>query len=316
MSKSQLTGVFLDAGTLGQDINLEPLTALPVDWVTYPFTSSEDVLARCQDAQIIISNKVKLDADILSKLPDLELICVAATGMDNIDLVTAECCGITVKNVKNYAGNSVAQLVISLMLELVNNTSKYSQRVQQGHWIKSKSFCLLDYPISELTDKTLGLIGYGTLAKSVEKIALAFDMKVIISDRKNANTVREGRVSFDDVIKTSDVISIHCPLTPKTTNLISKVELNLMKSNAVVINTARGGIINEADLIDALQQNIILGAAVDVLTVEPPNAEHLMLNTTLDNLIITPHIAWASVEARQRLLEQVCENISKHFSLI
>lgn len=315
MKASQLTGVFLDAATMGQDIDLELLNDLPLDWISYPYTSPNEVLERSNNAQVIITNKVKLDASVLSQLPALKLICVAATGMDNIDLVAAESHGVTVKNAKNYAGNSVAQLVISLMLELVNNTSKYSQRVQQGYWSKSKSFCLLDFPISELTNKTLGLIGYGTLAKSVEKIAAAFDMKVIISDHKDANTVREGRVSFDEVLKTSDVISIHCPLTAKTINLISAAELNLMKSNAVIINTARGGIINEADLIEALQQNKILGAAVDVLTVEPPTADHLMLNTPLDNLIITPHIAWASVEARQRLLQQVCDNITEHFAL-
>ncbi|MBU2916971.1 D-2-hydroxyacid dehydrogenase [Psychrosphaera sp. F3M07] len=315
MKASQLTGVFLDAATMGQDIDLELLNALPLDWISYPYTSPNEVLERSNNAQVIITNKVKLDASVLSQLPDLKLICVAATGMDNIDLIAADAHGVVVKNAKNYAGNSVAQLVISLMLELVNNTSKYSQRVQQGYWSKSKSFCLLDFPISELTNKTLGLIGYGTLAKSVEKIAAAFDMNVIISDHKDANTVREGRVSFDEVLKTSDVISIHCPLTAKTTNLISAAELNLMKSNAVIINTARGGIINEADLIEALQQNKILGAAVDVLTVEPPTADHLMLNTPLDNLIITPHIAWASVEARQRLLQQVCDNITEHFAL-
>ncbi|MFT6529645.1 MAG: glycerate dehydrogenase [Psychrosphaera sp.] len=315
MKASQLTGVFLDAATMGQDIDLELLNALPLDWISYPYTSPNEVLERSNNAQVIITNKVKLDASVLSQLPDLKLICVAATGMDNIDLIAADAHGVAVKNAKNYAGNSVAQLVFSLILELLNNTSKYSQRVQQGYWSKSKSFCLLDFPISELTNKTLGLIGYGTLAKSVEKIAAAFDMKVIISDHKDANTVREGRVSFDEVLKTSDVISIHCPLTAKTTNLISAAELNLMKSNAVIINTARGGIINEADLIEALQQNKILGAAVDVLTVEPPTADHLMLNTPLDNLIITPHIAWASVEARQRLLQQVCDNITEHFAL-
>ncbi|MDU0113663.1 D-2-hydroxyacid dehydrogenase [Psychrosphaera aquimarina] len=315
MKASQLTGVFLDAATMGQDIDLELLNALPLDWISYPYTSPNEVLERSNNAQVIITNKVKLDASVLSQLPDLKLICVAATGMDNIDLIAADALGVAVKNAKNYAGNSVAQLVFSLILELLNNTSKYSQRVQQGYWSKSKSFCLLDFPISELTNKTLGLIGYGTLAKSVEKIAAAFDMKVIISDHKDANTVREGRVSFDEVLKTSDVISIHCPLTAKTTNLISAAELNLMKSNAVIINTARGGIINEADLIEALQQNKILGAGVDVLTVEPPRADHLMLNTPLDNLIITPHIAWASVEARQRLLQQVCDNITEHFAL-
>ncbi|GHB73304.1 putative 2-hydroxyacid dehydrogenase [Psychrosphaera saromensis] len=308
----KLTGVFLDVATFGQDINLEPLNALPIDWQMHSYSSSDEVLQRCADAQVIITNKVQLDAQTLSQLPELKLICVAATGMNNVDLVAAKSHGITVKNVKNYAGNSVAQLVISLMLELLNNTSKYRERVAQGAWSQSKSFCLLDFPITEVTGRTLGLIGYGTLAKSVEKIALAFDMKVLIAEHKNASVLRQGRTSFDDVIKHSDVISLHCPLTAETTDLISKTELELMKDTAVIINTARGGIINEADLIQALQKNIIAGAALDVVSVEPPPEEHIML-TQLDNLIITPHIAWASIEARQRLLNQVSDNIKQHF---
>ncbi|WP_229793380.1 D-2-hydroxyacid dehydrogenase [Psychrosphaera saromensis] len=312
MMTKKLTGVFLDVATFGQDINLEPLNALPIDWQMHSYSSSDEVLQRCADAQVIITNKVQLDAQTLSQLPELKLICVAATGMNNVDLVAAKSHGITVKNVKNYAGNSVAQLVISLMLELLNNTSKYRERVAQGAWSQSKSFCLLDFPITEVTGRTLGLIGYGTLAKSVEKIALAFDMKVLIAEHKNASVLRQGRTSFDDVIKHSDVISLHCPLTAETTDLISKTELELMKDTAVIINTARGGIINEADLIQALQKNIIAGAALDVVSVEPPPEEHIML-TQLDNLIITPHIAWASIEARQRLLNQVSDNIKQHF---
>jgi glycerate dehydrogenase len=235
--------------------------------------------------------------------------------MNNVDLVAAKSHGITVKNVKNYAGNSVAQLVISLMLELLNNTSKYRERVAQGAWSQSKSFCLLDFPITEVTGRTLGLIGYGTLAKSVEKIALAFDMKVLIAEHKNASVLRQGRTSFDDVIKHSDVISVHCPLTAETTNLISKTELELMKDTAVIINTARGGIINEADLLQALKQKTITGAATDVLNIEPPPEDHILLTEQLENLIITPHIAWASIEARQRLLNQISSNIKQHFLL-
>ena len=307
----KLTGVFLDAATFGQDINLEPLTDLPIDWQMHSYSSQNEVLQRCAGAQVIVTNKVQLDAQVLSQLPELKLICVAATGMNNIDLDAAEKLSISVKNVKNYAGNSVAQLVFSLLLELVNNTTRYSNLVKQGDWSKSKSFCLLDFPITELTGKTIGLVGYGTLAKSVEKIALAFDMKVLIAEHKNASILREARTSFDDVIKHSDVISVHCPLTVETTDLISETELKRMKPSAVLINTARGGVVNETDLLQALKQKVIAGAATDVLTVEPPPKDHVLLSEQLDNLIITPHIAWARIEARQRLLEQVCSNIKQ-----
>jgi glycerate dehydrogenase len=311
----KLTGVFLDAATLGQDINFEPLTNLPINWQMHAYSSPDEVLQRCADAQVIITNKVQLDAQTLSQLPELKLICVAATGMNNVDLDAAAKQSIAVKNVKNYAGNSVAQLVFSLLLELVNNTSRYSALVKKGNWSKSKSFCLLDFPITELTDKTIGLIGYGTLAKSVEKIARAFDMKVIIAEHKDAKSKRPGRVSFNDLLTDSDVISVHCPLTAQTTDLIAEKELGLMKSSAVIINTARGGIVNEADLLQALKKKTIAGAATDVLNIEPPPKEHVLLTEQLENLIITPHIAWASIEARQRLLEQVCGNISEHFCL-
>jgi glycerate dehydrogenase len=314
MSAPEFTGVFLDADTLGRDINFTPLIDLPITWLIHPHTDEADIINRCQNVQIIITNKVKLDAFTLSQLPSLKLICVAATGMNNIDLIAADKYGIKVKNIKNYAGNSVAQLVVSLMLELVNNTSRYRELVKQGAWSQSKSFCLLDFPITELTGKTLGLIGYGTLAKSVEKIAVAFDMKILIAEHKNTNTLRQGRASFNDVIKHSDVISIHCPLTSETTNLISKTELKLMKDSAVIINTARGGIINESDLIEALQNNMIAGAASDVVSIEPPPEKHVML-TSLDNLLLTPHIAWASSESRQRLLNQLCDNIKDHFNI-
>lgn len=315
MITKNLTGVFLDAATLGQDINLEPLNALPIDWQINSYSSSDEVLQRCADAQVIITNKVQLDAQTLSQLPELKLICVAATGMNNVDLDAASKQSIAVKNVKNYAGNSVAQLVFSLLLELVNNTSRYSELVKEGNWSKSKSFCLLDFPIAELTDKTIGLIGYGTLAKSVEKIARAFDMKVIIAEHKDAKTIRAGRVRFTELLTDSDVISVHCPLTAQTTDLIAATEFGLMKPSAVIINTARGGIVNEADLLQALKRKTISGAATDVLNIEPPPEDHILLTEQLDNLIITPHIAWASIEARQRLLNQVSENIKQHFLL-
>lgn len=309
-----INGVFLDSATFGHEADLSSLQDLPVDWSVYSHTSLEQRLSRCQDAQLIVTNKVTLDAELLSKLSQLKLVCITATGMNNVDLNWAKNNGVSVKNVENYAGNSVAQLVFSLLLELMNKTNRYAQLVKQGQWSNSNSFCLLDYQISELTGKTLGLIGYGTLAKSVEKIARAFDMEILVAERKGAKEIREGRTDFYQVLKQADVFSIHCPLTPETTNLISQHELTLMKQSSVLINTARGGIVNEPALLQALQQKVIAGAATDVLTTEPPRPEHVLL-TPQDNLIVTPHIAWASVEARARLLELVANNIKQHFGI-
>lgn len=304
-----MRGVFLDSGTLGPEIDLTGLKQLPVDWQWFEFTDSADTLARCQEAEIIITNKVVIDQTIMENCPNLRLICVAATGMNNIDLTAAEQKQIVVKNVTNYAGNSVAQVVIASILQLLTHTLAYNNLVQQGAWSASKSFCLFDFPIDELTGKTLGLVGYGTLAKTVEKIARAFDMKVLISERPDATETRAGRIDFDQVLAQSDVLSLHCPLTATTKNLIAKEQFKQMKSTAIIVNTARGGIVNEADLVTALMTKEIAGAVVDVITVEPPAADYPLLQHQLPNLIITPHIAWASKQARQRLTDQLVSNI-------
>lgn len=304
-----MRGVFLDSGTLGPEIDLTGLKQLPVYWQWFEFTDSADTLARCQEAEIIITNKVVIDQTIMENCPNLKLICVAATGMNNIDLTAAEQKQIVVKNVTNYAGNSVAQVVFASVLQLFTHTLAYNNLVQQGAWSESKSFCLFDFPIDELTGKTLGLVGYGTLAKTVEKIARAFDMKVLISERPDATETRAGRIDFDQVLAQSDVLSLHCPLTATTKNLIAKEQFKQMKSTAIIVNTARGGIVNEADLVTALMTKEIAGAVVDVITVEPPAADYPLLQHQLPNLIITPHIAWASKQARQRLTDQLVSNI-------
>lgn len=307
-----ISGVFLDAGSLGNDIDLSELTKLSC--TCWPQTTKSEVVQRCLNADFIITNKVVIDAEVIAQLPNLKLICVAATGMNNIDLQAAKQNNILVKNVTDYAGSSIAQLTFSLLGELWGHTSRYGSLVKQGAWSQSEHFCLFDKPIIEFSGKKMGLIGYGTLAKSVEKIAQAYDMDILIADRKGEEVTRPGRVPFLQVIEQADVISIHCPLTQDTENLISAAELNKMKSSAVIINTARGGIINEEALLKALANNNIAGVATDVLTVEPPTTEHPMLTHSLDNLIITPHIAWASIEARKRLLNKVIENIESHFN--
>ena len=311
MTVSSVKGVFLDASTLGNDIDLTPLTNM--DCQCWPTTSSEQLLERCKAVNYIVTNKVVISADVMRQLPELKLICVAATGMNNVDLVAAEELGISVKNVTDYAGSSIAQLVFSLLSELLLHTRTYIDLVKDGAWSKSPHFCLFDKPIVELAGKKIVLVGYGSLAKSVERIALAYDMEVLVAARKVQVEIPEGRVQFEQALKLADIVSIHCPLTSDTENLISTSEFELMKPSAVIINTARGGIVDEIALLEALQNKKIAAAATDVLSQEPPTPEHPLLSSQPDNLIITPHIAWATVEARKRVLDKVINNITQHF---
>ncbi len=312
MIASSVKGVFLDASTLGSDIDLQPLTDMNCQ--CWPMSSPEQLLERCEGAEYIVTNKVVISADVMRQLPELKLICVAATGMNNVDLVVAKELGIRVKNVTDYAGSSIAQLVFSLLSELLLHTRTYIDLVREGAWSQSPHFCLFDKPIVELAGKTIGLIGYGSLAKSVEKVARAYDMKVLVADRKGRVHIQQGRTGFEQVLQQADIISIHCPLTADTENLISTAEFELMKSSAVLINTARGGIVDEVALLEALENKQIAAAATDVLSQEPPSADHVLLAHQPDNLLITPHIAWATVEARERVLAQVIGNINEYFS--
>ena len=307
-------GVFLDSDSLGRDLDLQALQQLPIDWTFHPFTEPDQTFERCIDAELIITNKVVLDASLITQLSNLRHIAVAATGTNNVDETAAAGAGVSVSNITDYAGSSVAQLVFALLLEMTTNANKYANLVKQGAWSESKTFCLFNYPITELAGKTLGLVGYGALAKSVERLALAFDMKVLVAEHKGATRIRSGRVPFEQAIAEADVLSLHCPLNDKTRALISFEELAEMKPNAFLINTARGGIVNEGALIQALEQRQIAGAAMDVLTQEPPAKSHPFIASMPENLIITPHIAWASLEARQRLLAKLVENI-QHFVL-
>lgn len=312
MTLSSFDGVFLDSSTLGADIDLSPLEALSCR--CWEMTHVEDIVERALAADYIVTNKVKITAETMARLPKLKLICVAATGTNNVDLKAAKERNIAVKNVTDYAGTSIAQLVFSYISELLLHTNHYAKLVEQGVWSKSPHFCVFDKPFIELAGKKIGLVGYGALARSVERVANAYDMQVLIAERKGEQQVRAGRSLFMEVIEQSDIISIHCPLTSETKDLIGDAELLQMKPSAILINTARGGIVNEAALLNALSTKQIAAAATDVLTVEPPNNDHPMLANQPNNLIITPHIAWATKEARERVLKKVIHNVQCVFS--
>ena len=275
---------------------------------TYELTSPEQVVEHSQGADILITNKVVLNRETISKLKNLKLICVSATGTNNVDLEAAKDHGIAVTNVAGYSTPSVVQHTFSLITNLLGNTHRYQADCQQGAWQKSEMFCRLDYSFNDLQGKTLTIIDGGTLGHAVANVAEAFGANVVMSERKGA-PCRDGRTPFDEAIKTADIISVHCPLTEETRNLITLNEFKVMKPSCIIINTARGGIINEADLTSALEQNIIAGAGVDVLTKEPAELSNPLANYKGNNLLLTPHIAWASTESIVRLVKEVSLNI-------
>jgi glycerate dehydrogenase len=293
------------------DLDLSGLYALLDDWTVYEGTSPEQRFERLEDATITVINKIVLDQPLLEKLPNLKLILLTATGMDNVDLEYCKQQGITVNNVTDYCTASVSQHVFSLILALTTKLFPYQQLTKSGDWSRSGQFSSLEFPIQELAGKTLGLVGYGSLAKGVEKLALAFDMKILIAQRTGTQGKTEGRLPLDELLPQADVISIHCPLTPDTKHLFGKKEFQLMKDSAFLINTARGAIVNTAELASALHDKIIAGAGIDVLKQEPPPLDHPLLNDKIPNLILTPHIAWSAIEARQRVIDKVAENLKQ-----
>ena len=308
-----MKAVFLDYASLDQqDLNFNALAAAFDDWVTFPSTRSDQVSERIQDAEVVISNKVPLNAEILQQNPQLKLILISATGTNNVDLVQAKAQGIVVCNCQAYGTSAVAQHTLMLMLALSTSLIPYQHAVKQGQWNQSSQFCLLDFPIVELAGKTLGIIGYGTLGQAVATLAEAFGMNVKIGALPNRSQ-QSDRVAFQELVGQVDYLSLHCPLTEDTRDLINADVLNAMKPSAFLINCARGGIVNEQALVDALKQGKIAGAATDVLTVEPPKQGNVLLdalnNDEIQNLIITPHSAWGSVDARQRIVDQILENV-------
>jgi glycerate dehydrogenase len=307
-----MRGVFLDLRSVHNgDLDLTPLKNSLHEWNLFDHTPEHQVLKRIGEANVVVSNKAALDATTIHQAPRLELICVAATGFNNVDLEAAAERGIIVCNVTNYATASVVQHVFALILSLATRLPEYRRAVQQGRWEQSPQFCLLDFPIAELAGKNLGVIGYGTLGRAVSQTARAFGMQVLVAAHKG-QVPGPDRYAFDEVLKKADVLTLHCPLTVDTQALIGVGELRLMKTGAFLINAARGGIVDEAALADALRQGEIAGAGIDVLTNEPPSKGNPLLAPDIPHLLLTPHIAWASRESRQRLLEEVARNIAAY----
>lgn len=302
-------GVFLDRASLDRgDLDLGNLDACLDSCACHDNTDPADTLSHIGNAEVVISNKVVLDRTIIEACPKLKFIAIAATGTNNVDLEAARAAGIIVSNVRAYGTPAVMQHVYALMLALSTRLLDYNRAVRAGKWHQSNQFCLFDFPIREIAGRTLGIVGYGELGKAVAEMGRAFGMEVLIAARPGTEA-SDKRLVLDDLLPRVDVLSLHCPLTEETKNLISERELGLMKNDAILINTARGGIVDEAALAAALRAGTLGGAGFDVLTIEPPKDGNILLDDSIPNLIITPHIAWASRESRQRLLEQVAENI-------
>jgi glycerate dehydrogenase len=294
--------VFLDRETLDANVRIPNF---PHEYTEYGQTAVDQIVERAKDADIIITNKVPLREPVLKQLPKLKLIAVAATGTDVIDKVYTTANGITVSNIRNYAYNTLPEHVFALIFALRRNLVNYVDSVRHGRWGYVNQFCYFDYPIYDIAGSTLGIVGYGALGKETEKRAVALGMKVLVNDLFDI----PGKVDLPTILRESDVITLNIPLTPQTRNLIGAKELGMMKKSASIINTARGGIIDEEALADALRKGVIAGAALDVLTVEPPKNGNVLLDPTIPNLIITPHVAWASKEAMQVLSDQLIDNI-------
>ncbi|AWB68342.1 hypothetical protein C2869_18860 [Saccharobesus litoralis] len=299
--------VFLDSESVGA-VELDAIKQFGELICVDTLTAKQNLPELTQHADILISNKVLLQQDTLANCKNLKLICVAATGYNNIDLPAAQKQGIAVTNVAGYSTNSVAQHVFAMLLNWSIQLQAYQTASQNGQWLSSPLFCLLDYPIFELQGKTLALFGYGTIAQAVEKIALAFGMNVIIAERQYAPEPRAGRISYQDAIQQADVISLHCPLTRDSEQMVDDEFIRLMKKDAILVNTARGGLINETALANALQQGRIQAALLDGLSQEPPSLNNPLL-VPQANLQITPHTAWASQQARQTLVNEIAKNI-------
>ncbi|MFD2164892.1 D-2-hydroxyacid dehydrogenase [Thalassotalea euphylliae] len=304
-----MKAVFLDRATFSNSIELTPINQQVGQLDTYLLTSPSEVIERSAEAEIIVTNKVVINDEIMAELPALKLICVAATGTNNIDLEAAKKRGITVCNASDYAGPSVSQYIFSQLLNHFQNINHHNKNVIDGKWASSTSFCFLGNPIQELAGKTLGLVGYGHIAQQVEKIAIAFGMDVLIAERPGATAIRTGRLPFTEVLSRSDILSLHCPLTEQTKHLMNTETFGQCKKGAILVNTARGQIVEEHALLDALTSGQLSVAMLDVLSTEPPPPESILLKAQPDNLVITAHMAWASQQAQQRLIRILGENI-------
>lgn len=315
---SHARAVFLDFATLGSSgpdqldtsALLEVLPALEF----MDSTPRDGVAAAIRDAEFVLTNKARLGASVLAGATALRYIGLTATGTDNVDLEAAREMRIAVTNIRAYCTRSVVEHVFGVLLNLTHSISRYQQAVKAGDWSRSQDFCLLEYPIRELSAMTLGVVGYGELGSAVARMGDTFGMRVLVGRRRGASAGDDGRVDFGELLERSDVLSLHCPLTEETRNLLSVNEFRAMRRQAILINTARGGLIDSQALVDALRRGDIAGAAIDVLREEPPVNGDPLLGYDGSNLILTPHIAWATIQARQNALDELARNISAFLS--
>ncbi|MFL9755432.1 D-2-hydroxyacid dehydrogenase [Vibrio cyclitrophicus] len=305
----KLKVVFLDRATIPSQIHLKPLS-FEHEWLEYDFTAPDLVAERVLDADVIITNKVVLNADNLSQAQQLKLIAVSATGVNNVDVDYCNEKNIAVANIQGYATQSVPEHVIAMLFALKRNLVGYHQDIEAGEWQKDKQFCFFTHPIQDIAGSTLGLMGSGSLGQATAALAKAIGMKVIFAERKGADSCREGYLPLDTVLQQADAISLHCPLTEATRNLISERELAMMKKSAVLINAGRGGLVDEQALVEALVNHQIAGAGMDVFTQEPADKSNpLLANSHLSNLLLTPHVAWGSDSSIQKLSDILMDNI-------
>ena len=301
--------VVLDGHTLNPgDLSWDELKSLGPCKI-FERTAPDQILARAADAEIILTNKVVLDREIIAALPKLRYLGVLATGYNVVDTAAARERGISVTNIPDYGTRSVAQHTFALLLELTHHVGHHAQTVRDGRWSRSADFCYWDFPLLELDGLTLGIIGFGKIGREVAKIAQAFGLRVLVHSRTKSAQLPAGMDfgSLDEIFSCADIISLHCPLTPETKNLVNRARLALMKPSALLINTSRGPLVDEASLANALNSGRLAGAALDVLSVEPPPATTALL--TAKNCLITPHIAWATHASRTRLMDVVAGNI-------
>ncbi len=298
--------VFLDRSTLKAEVRRP---AFPHTWQDYPVTAPAELPQRLAEATIAITNKVPLRGDTLKLLPKLRMIAVAATGYDVVDVAYCRAHGIAVSNIRNYAVHTVPEHAFALITALRRNLLAYRADVERGRWQEVDQFCFFDHPIRDLHGSTIGIVGEGVLGQETARIARAFGMRVLFADHAPPKAPGVEFTPLARVLEESDVISLHVPLTPETRNMIGLEELRRMKRSALLINTARGGLVDERALVQALKEGLIAGAGFDVLTTEPPKGGNVLLELRLPNFILTPHVAWASDGAMQFLADQLIDNI-------
>ena len=306
-----MKAVFLDFATMGAEgIDRSPLADALPGIGFFDATGPGQRRDRIRDAAYVLTNKVRMDRELIVATPTLRFIGLTATGTDNIDLEAATAHGVAVCNIRAYCTQSVVEHVFAVLLNLAHSIGAFGQDVRNGAWQRSADFCMLGHPIRQLSAMTMGVVGYGVLGRAVAEMALHFGMRVMIARRRGqAVTANDGRTDFTAVLREADVISLHCPLNEGTRCLFGADEFRRMKPNAILINTARGGLVDSAALVEALKQGQIAAAAIDVLPKEPPSDGDPLIDYAGPNLLVTPHIAWATVEARQNAINELAANI-------